>query len=68
MKHNLALSLFLCTGILATSANAGWLDNLAAAQAKTEKVTTTATATQSNDLVGSVMSQLGLNQRQAEGG
>ena len=68
MKHTLTLSIFLGTCILAAPASAGWLDNLAGTQAKTEKAATTATATQSNDLVGSVMSQLGLNQTQAEGG
>ncbi|NRD34214.1 DUF2780 domain-containing protein [Shewanella sp. DC2-4] len=68
MKHTLTFSILLSTCILAAPASAGWLDNLAGTQAKTEKATTTAAATQSNDLVGSVMSQLGLNQTQAEGG
>lgn len=70
MKHIITLSIFLSTCILAAPASAGWLDNLTGAQAKTEKTlaTATATATQSNDLVGNVMSQLGLNQTQAEGG
>lgn len=68
MKHIITLSIFLSTCILAAPASAGWLDNLTGAQAKTEKTLATATATQSNDLVGNVMSQLGLNQTQAEGG
>ncbi|GIU13571.1 DUF2780 domain-containing protein [Shewanella morhuae] len=68
MKHTITLSILLGTCILAAPAGAGWLDNLTGAQAKTEKTLATATATQSNDLVGNVMSQLGLNQTQAEGG
>lgn len=68
MKHTLTLSLFLSTCILATPVSAGWLDKLTGTQASTEKATTTATVTQSNELVGSLMSQLGLNQTQAEGG
>ncbi|MGI2065985.1 DUF2780 domain-containing protein [Shewanella sp. MF08487] len=68
MKHIITLSIFLSTCILAAPTSAGWLDNLTGAQAKTEKTLATATATQSNDLVGNVMSQLGLNQTQAEGG
>lgn len=68
MKHIITLSIFLSSCILAAPASAGWLDNLTGAQAKTEKTLATATATQSNDLVGNVMSQLGLNQTQAEGG
>ncbi|ESE43219.1 MULTISPECIES: DUF2780 domain-containing protein [Shewanella] len=67
MKHTFTLSILISACLLATPASAGWLDNLAGTQAKTEKATT-ATVTQSNELVGSVMSQLGLSQAQAEGG
>lgn len=69
MKHTLAISMILGTCVITAPASAGWLDNLTGTQAKTDKaVTTAAAATQSNDLVGSVMSQLGLSQGQAEGG
>lgn len=67
MKHTLTLSILISATLLAAPASAGWLDNLAGTQAKTEKVAT-GTATQANELVGSVMSQLGLSQNQAEGG
>ncbi|MDI5833131.1 DUF2780 domain-containing protein [Shewanella xiamenensis] len=67
MKHTLTLSVLISTCLLATPASANWLDNIASTQAKTEKPATN-TATQSNVLVGNVMSQLGLSQTQAEGG
>lgn len=66
MKHTLTLSLLLSSCILAAPTSAGWLDNLTGSQTKTQAATST--ATQSNELVGTVMSQLGLNQTQAEGG
>ncbi|MCH1929995.1 DUF2780 domain-containing protein [Shewanella sp. A25] len=70
MKAKFSLSLLLSAGLFVSSAHAGWLDNLAATQTKASATTTTATATvtESNELVGSVMSQLGLSQTQAEGG
>ncbi|MCL1090617.1 DUF2780 domain-containing protein [Shewanella profunda] len=68
MKHSITLAILFSTCIMAAPTSAGWLDNLAGTQSKTEKVVATANATQSNELVGNVMSQLGLNQTQAEGG
>lgn len=67
MKLYPVLSLLLGSTLLTTPASAGWLDNLTGTTPKAE-TTQTATQTQSNDLVGNVMSQLGLNQTQAEGG
>lgn len=68
MKHAITLSLLLGTSIMTTPVHAGWLDNLAGTQAKTAQTVATVNATQSNELVSNVMSQLGLNQTQAEGG
>lgn len=67
MKHTLSLSILLSSCIVAAPTNAGWLDNLTGTQTKTQTAASN-TATQSNDLVGTVMSQLGLNKTQAEGG
>lgn len=67
MKHTFTLSVLMTTCLLAAPASASWLDNLAGTQAKTEKPATS-TVTESNALVGNVMSQLGLSQTQAEGG
>lgn len=66
MKQTLTLSILLSSCILAAPTSAGWLDNLTGSQTKTQAATST--VTQSNELVGTVMSQLGLNQTQAEGG
>lgn len=71
MKHTLRLCLVLSACTFATTTSAGWLDTLTGKKTQTQTQTQTAaasTATQSNDLVGTVMSQLGLNQAQAEGG
>lgn len=64
MKLTIA-ALLTFTSLLSTSANAGILDQLGQAKKTTEQQ---AEQPQSNDLVGSVMSQLGLSQNQAEGG
>ncbi|NMH65060.1 DUF2780 domain-containing protein [Shewanella salipaludis] len=63
MKHTAAISL-LIGATLTVPASAGWLDKLTAAP----ETATQATEPQSNELVGSVMSQLGLSQSQSEGG
>lgn len=67
MKHTFTLSVLMTTCLLGAPASASWLDNLAGTQTKTEKPATS-TVTESNTLVGNVMSQLGLSQTQAEGG
>ena len=64
MKLSAVIGLLLASTTLSTPATAGWFDNLFAAEEAKPQVT----QTQNNDLVGSVMSQLGLNQSQAEGG
>ncbi|GIU40117.1 hypothetical protein TUM4438_00520 [Shewanella sairae] len=64
MKLTIA-ALLTFTSLLSTPASAGILDQLGQAKKTTEQQTEQA---QSNDLVGSVMSQLGLSQNQAEGG
>ena len=64
MKLSAMIGLLLASTTLSTPATAGWFDNLFAAEEAKPQVT----QTQNNDLVGSVMSQLGLNQSQAEGG
>ncbi len=58
-------SLFISLSLFSTSVAAGWFDNLF--NKTTAEKTATAQATQSADLVSSVMS-LGLSQTQAEGG
>ena len=67
MKLYTATSLIIGSLLFTTPASAGWLDNLASSKADTTKAAT-ATQGETSDLVGSVMSQLGLNQQQAEGG
>lgn len=64
MNLSTLIPALLATLLLNAPVSAGWFDNL------TNKETTqpVATQTQNNDLVASVMSQLGLNQSQAEGG
>lgn len=57
-------SLLVLSTLLTASANAGLLDTLTGT-GDTKAATTQA---QTSDLVGSVMTQLGLNQTQAEGG
>ncbi len=64
MKFSTISSFIIGTLLLSSPASAGWFDDLT----KQEHRQPTATQTQNNDLVGSVMSQLGLNQNQAEGG
>ncbi|OEG74815.1 hypothetical protein BEL05_01815 [Shewanella colwelliana] len=64
MKLSAALTLLFTTLLLNAPVNAGWFDDLT----KKEETQTQTTQTENNDLVGSVMSQLGLNQGQAEGG
>ncbi|WP_076538166.1 DUF2780 domain-containing protein [Shewanella sp. UCD-KL21] len=71
MKITPAVSLLLTAFAVTTPAQAGWLDNIFGSEE--EKVETVAATeavadAQSTDLVGNVMSQLGLNQQQAEGG
>ncbi|ABZ74882.1 conserved hypothetical protein [Shewanella halifaxensis HAW-EB4] len=58
-------TLFTMTALLSMPTNAGILDQLAQA---TEPAKVQTQQAQSNDLVGAVMSQLGLSQTQAEGG
>ncbi|ASJ98301.1 DUF2780 domain-containing protein [Shewanella marisflavi] len=64
MKFSTISSFIIGTLLLSSPASAGWFDDLT----EQEQSQPTATQTQNNDLVGSVMSQLGLNQNQAEGG
>ncbi|WP_428618124.1 DUF2780 domain-containing protein [Shewanella sp.] len=64
MKFSTISSFIIGTLLLSSPASAGWFDDLT----KQEQSQPTATQTQNNDLVGSVMSQLSLNQNQAEGG
>lgn len=64
MKLPTIISALLATLLLSASVSAGWFDDLT----KKEEAQPTAVQTENNDLVGSVMSQLGLNQSQAEGG
>ncbi len=55
--------------LLAAPAQAGWFDKLTSnTQTQADTATNTQTATQNSELVGTVMSQLGLTQTQAEGG
>ncbi|MBO2689850.1 DUF2780 domain-containing protein [Shewanella algae] len=55
--------------LLAAPAQAGWFDKLTSnPQTQADTATNTQTATQNSELVGTVMSQLGLTQTQAEGG
>ncbi|MCL1112141.1 DUF2780 domain-containing protein [Shewanella basaltis] len=76
MKLASALPVLFTVFAISTPASAGWLDKATEAAKKaveTPAATTTtaaetATAVQSTELVGSVMSQLGLSQTQAEGG
>ncbi|MCG9712587.1 DUF2780 domain-containing protein [Shewanella insulae] len=64
MKLSTISAVILGTLLLTSPASAGWFDDLT----KKEEAPQVATQTQNNDLVGTVMSQLGLNQTQAEGG
>lgn len=64
MKLLKMVPLLLSTLAFNGAAHAGWLDNLS----NKAEPQVTAPQTQNNDLVGTVMSQLGLNQNQAEGG
>ena len=64
MKFSTISSIIIGTLLLSSPASAGWFDDLT----KQEQSQPEATQTQNNNLVGSVMSQLGLNQNQAEGG
>ena len=64
MKLLTVIGLLLASTTLSAPAMAGWFDDLFSA----EKAKPQVTQTQNNDLVGSIMSQLGLNQSQAEGG
>ncbi|WP_394129393.1 DUF2780 domain-containing protein [Shewanella maritima] len=69
-----APSLLICALLslaLSTSVQASWLDNLLGSDKdneQTEVQKPSEADTQSNALVGNVMSQLGLSQQQAEGG
>ncbi|MCC4833870.1 DUF2780 domain-containing protein [Shewanella sp. 10N.7] len=68
MKLSPAVSLLVAMFAVTSPAQAGWLDSVFGTdEKKVEKVETTADA-QSTDLVGNVMSQLGLSKDQAEGG
>ncbi|RTR38121.1 DUF2780 domain-containing protein [Shewanella canadensis] len=64
MKLSAVTGLLLGSLMMGSPATAGWFDDLTSK----EEVKPQVTQTQSSDLVGSVMSQLGLNQSQAEGG
>ncbi|WP_076413442.1 DUF2780 domain-containing protein [Shewanella sp. UCD-KL12] len=64
MKLSAVIGLIITSVSLSLPATAGWFDDLTSK----EETKPQATQTQNNDLVGSVMSQLGLNQTQAEGG
>ena len=64
MKLSAVIGLLLASTTLSAPATAGWFDDLFSAEEAKPKVV----QTQDNDLVGSVMSQLGLNKSQAEGG
>ena len=73
MKLTSALPMLVTALALSAPASAGWLDNVSdlVKQPEAEQVKTTAESEasgQSSALVGSVMSQLGLSQNQAEGG
>lgn len=64
MKLSAVIGLLLVTATMSTQVFAGWFDDLLGNEEKKPQVV----ETQNNDLVSSVMSQLGLNQTQAEGG
>ncbi|QYK01217.1 DUF2780 domain-containing protein [Shewanella psychrotolerans] len=64
MKLSTVVPVLLATLLLNAPVSAGWFDDLT----KKEETKPVAAQTENNDLVGSVMSQLGLNQSQAEGG
>ena len=64
MKLSAVIGLVLASTTLSAPAAAGCFDDLFAAEEAKPQVV----QTQNSDLVGSVMSQLGLNQSQAEGG
>ncbi|WP_137223674.1 DUF2780 domain-containing protein [Shewanella sp. MEBiC00475] len=73
MKLASALPVLVTVLVFSTPASAGWLDSVTEMTKKpvTEQAQTTVqseTTEQSSALVGSVMSQLGLSQNQAEGG
>lgn len=75
MKLASVLSVLFTVFAISTPASAGWLDKASEAAKKvvetpatTATAADTSTAAQSTELVGSVMSQLGLSQSQAEGG
>lgn len=67
MKLSPAVSLLIAMFALTSPAQASWLDSVFGSDEKKVEQVDTA-ATQSTDLVGNVMSQLGLSQEQAEGG
>ncbi|MEI6859538.1 MAG: DUF2780 domain-containing protein [Shewanella sp.] len=64
MKLSVVIGILLASTTLSTPATAGWFDDLTS----TEEAKPQATQSQNSDLVGNVMSQLGLSQSQAEGG
>ncbi len=64
MKLSAVTGVLLGTLMISSPATAGWFDSLTSKEETKPQVI----QTQNNDLVGSVMSQLGLNQAQAEGG
>ncbi|MCG9697888.1 DUF2780 domain-containing protein [Shewanella sp. Isolate11] len=69
MKLSTVIPAVLATLLLNIApASAGWLDAITDKTTTETKATATASDNQSSDLVSSVMSQLGLNETQAEGG
>ncbi|QLE87364.1 MULTISPECIES: DUF2780 domain-containing protein [Shewanella] len=64
MRLSAAFALLISATILTFPSHASWFDDLT----KKEESKTEVTDSQSSGLVDSVMSQLGLNQNQAEGG
>ncbi|WP_144211526.1 DUF2780 domain-containing protein [Shewanella donghaensis] len=68
MKMTPAVSLLLAAFAVTTPAQAGWLDSIFGSEEKKVEKVETATEAQSADLVGNVMSQLGLTKDQAQGG
>lgn len=66
MKLSTLFGLLMSCTLITAPATAGWFDNLFGKEEV--KPVATETQTQDADLVSNVMSQLGLNQSQAEGG
>ncbi len=64
MKLSVVIGILLACTTLNAPATAGWFDDLFS----TEEAKPQTTQSQNSDLVGNVMSQLGLTQNQAEGG